>query len=104
MAKLPPPINGTEDYLAAVHDRLGEQNDLLARILDRLPERTPAEEPSDVVELREPVTPAAPPGEDGPGAPGRAPAQATEVTGPAPAPNRSRPARKRTTAKKMKES
>lgn len=49
MAPLPPPINGTEAYLAAVLDRLGE-------MLNRMPERRP-EAPaatSETVELREP--------------------------------------------------
>lgn len=42
---LPPPINGTEEYLAAIHRRLGD-------ILDRLPE--PANVETQTVELREP--------------------------------------------------
>lgn len=54
---LHPPINGTEQYLEAVYQRLGQQNDLLGQILDRLPALTAEEEPSDVVELREPALP-----------------------------------------------
>ncbi|MEU4410758.1 hypothetical protein AB0F88_40160 [Streptosporangium sp. NPDC023963] len=51
---LPPPINGTETYLAAVYERLGE-------VLERIPKRSSPEEvtPADgpkTVELREPTT------------------------------------------------
>jgi hypothetical protein len=51
---LPPPINGTETYLAAVYERLGE-------VLERLPKRSSPEEvtPADgpkTVELREPTS------------------------------------------------
>lgn len=65
MAILPPPINGTEQYLAAVHDRLGEQNELLARILDQLapPSEALADVPAadpETVELREPAEPELP--------------------------------------------
>ncbi len=105
---LPPPIHGTEEYLAAVHDRLGEQNDLLAQILDRLPVKPEEPEPSDVVELREPAAPADE--QEEPDDSPERPAQSVEVTEPAstgsdrPTSSRARPARKRTTAKKIKES
>lgn len=88
MAPLPPPINGTETYLAAVLDRLGE-------ILDRLPERqTEPEAPAEVpetVELREPDTaqPEAP-------APTEEPVKALKE----PAATPTRPTRKRTTSRK----
>lgn len=48
---LPAPIDGTQEYLKAVHDRLGE-------ILDRLPAKAPPSVAAgDVVELREPAAP-----------------------------------------------
>lgn len=79
---LPTPFNGTEAYLAAIHDRLGQ-------ILDRLP--APPQAPEDgPVELREPATPA----KDSPRAvPQAAPAEEM-LTEPTP-----RTPRKRTTRK-----
>jgi hypothetical protein len=48
---LPPPIDGTETYLAAIHDRLGE-------LLDRLPQPAAGQgTEGGQVELREPVRP-----------------------------------------------
>jgi len=46
---LPPPIDGTQEYLKAIHDRLGE-------LLDRLPAKAPEAE-AGTVELREPAAP-----------------------------------------------
>lgn len=51
--QLPPPIDGTQAYLAAIHDRLGE-------LLDRLPKPPERKAEGGQVELREPVQPAAP--------------------------------------------
>lgn len=85
---LPPPINGTEAYLAAVLDRLG---DILARLPEPQPEpEAPAADP-ETVELREPdiAQPEVP-------APVEEPVQA--LTEPAPAPTRT--TRKRTTSRK----
>lgn len=48
---LPRPVVPTDFYLAAIHDRLGE-------LLDRLPERSPAERADGTVELTEPKRPA----------------------------------------------
>jgi hypothetical protein len=65
MAALPPPINGTEQYLAAIHHRLGD-------ILDRIAQPSAAEQPAGQAatdrqdaeqrpkELREPATSPAP--------------------------------------------
>jgi hypothetical protein len=88
---LPPPINGTETYLAAVLDRLGE-------VLDRMPQRPPKPEaPADgpeTVELREPVTQP------------KSPSRAEAATGAPvealqePAPTATRTARKRNPTKK----
>jgi hypothetical protein len=80
---LPPPINGTEAYLAAVLDRLGE-------MLDRMPQRqsepeAPAAVP-ETVELREPGTQP------------EAPAPVEALKEPAPRPTRT--ARKRNPTKK----
>ncbi|MEU4224286.1 hypothetical protein AB0F17_08335 [Nonomuraea sp. NPDC026600] len=87
MAPLPPPINGTEAYLAAVYDRLGE-------MLDRMPQSpTEHEAPAAVpetVELREPDTQPEPP------TPVEEPLKALKE--PAPAPSRN--TRKRTTSRK----
>lgn len=87
MAPLPPPINGTEAYLAAVLDRLGE-------MLDRMPQLQPeSEAPAEVpetVELREPSTQPEVP------APAEEPVQALTE----PAPNSTRTTRKRTTSRK----
>lgn len=57
---LPRPVTESGEFLAAIHDRLGEQNELLGRILDRLPkpvsvEYTPTVQVSGPVELREPA-------------------------------------------------
>jgi len=83
---LPPPINGTEAYLAALLDRLGE-------VLDRMPERpsTPDPEPGkpQTVELREPASKPDQP-EAGP--------QGEPILEPAP-PAPSRTSRKRQTKK-----
>lgn len=55
---LPRPVTESGEFLAAIHDRLGEQNELLGRILDRLPKPVSVETPtvhvSGPVELREP--------------------------------------------------
>ncbi|MFG1963095.1 hypothetical protein [Nonomuraea sp. NPDC049028] len=80
---MPPPINGTEAYLAAVYDRLGE-------MLDRMPQlqagsEAPAEGP-ETVELREPDTQPEP----------LAPVEALQE----PAPSPTRTTRKRTTSRK----
>jgi hypothetical protein len=78
--KLRPPVNGTEVYLAAIHDRLGQ-------ILDRLP--APPQEPEDgPVELREPALPA----KDSPRAAPKAAQAEEKLTEPTP--------RKRTTTRK----
>lgn len=53
---LPTPITGAEEYLRAVHERLGETNELLRALLDRTP--GPVAQVGPVVELREPATPA----------------------------------------------
>ena len=37
MVDLPPAATGSEMFLKAVYDRLGEQNDLLRQLLDRTP-------------------------------------------------------------------
>lgn len=84
---LPPPINGTEAYLAAVLDRLGE-------MLDRMPQRqaepeAPASVP-ETVELREPATQPEPP------ALVEEPVKALKEPAPAPSQN----TRKRTTSRK----
>ncbi|MFN2636901.1 MAG: hypothetical protein ABR585_07745 [Gemmatimonadaceae bacterium] len=84
MSPLPPPLNGAEEYLAAIHTRLGE-------VLDRLPERPAAPQEQapvagpETVELREPATPAEEP-------------EGEALTEPAP-PARTSPARKRSTRK-----
>lgn len=52
-ANLPPPIDGTQEYLKAIHDRLGD-------LLDRLPAKAPEAE-AGTVELREPAAPLAEP-------------------------------------------
>ncbi|GHE47361.1 hypothetical protein GCM10017673_56510 [Streptosporangium violaceochromogenes] len=93
MTGLPPPINGTETYLSAVYDRLGE-------ILDRIPPRPadlqPGEEPAGAprtVELREPAAGPAvqePLGVDAP--------EGEHLKEPAP-PGRTGTARKRATKK-----
>jgi hypothetical protein len=57
-ADLPSPIDGAQEYLAAIHDRLGETNTLLARLLDR--DSGPAPPPGKV-EFREPEVAATPP-------------------------------------------
>jgi hypothetical protein len=57
-ADLPSPIDGAQEYLAAIHDRLGETNTLLARLLDR--DSGPAPPPGKV-ELREPEAANVPP-------------------------------------------
>jgi hypothetical protein len=80
---LPPPINGTEAYLAAVYDRLGE-------MLDRMPQRhaepeAPAAMP-ETVELREPGNQPEPP----------APVEVLKE----PAPSPTRTTRKRTATRK----
>lgn len=92
---LHPPVSITDEYLAAVYERLGETNELLGGILNRLSEPQPAEEPSPVVELREPA--AATPQPD---SPAEDAASAAELSEPAPAP---RPTRKRAPARKTKE-
>lgn len=52
MTQLPPPRTVVDEYLAAIHDRLGE-------LLDRLPARQEsAPAGSGPVEIREPATPA----------------------------------------------
>jgi hypothetical protein len=57
---LPPrPVSSDQKYLAAVVDRLDSQNELLTRILDRLPE-SPAVGDGRTVELREPSVHAPP--------------------------------------------
>lgn len=56
MADLPRPINGAEEYLRAVHERLGEMTELLRALLDRTPTPT-TQQVGPVVELREPATP-----------------------------------------------
>lgn len=48
--KLPPPITITDEYLAAIHDRLGD-------ILDRLPTQPTGERVGGTVELTEPKRP-----------------------------------------------
>lgn len=53
---LPQPITGAEEYLKAVHERLGETNELLRTLLDRTPEQPAAQQQGPVVELREPAT------------------------------------------------
>lgn len=67
---LPSPVNRDDEYLFGICGRLDVQNDLLARILDRLPataERAVAGSPA-VVAIREPAVPATPeqPGNDSP--------------------------------------
>ncbi|MEV6036028.1 hypothetical protein AB0L65_33075 [Nonomuraea sp. NPDC052116] len=56
---LPRPVTEGGEFLAAIHDRLGEQNELLGRILERLPEPAPQPEQAGTVELREPEQPKA---------------------------------------------
>lgn len=88
MTQLPPPINGTEAYLAAVHDRLGE---ILARLPEGQPKpQTPAAAP-ETVELREP-------GISQPETPAPREVPATALKEPAPVSTRN--TRKRTTTKK----
>lgn len=90
---LPGPINGTERYLAAVHDRLDKTNTLLAQILGRMPVQPKEQEPSDVVELREPATGQA----EEPATTDTADAPGEELREPSPPP---RATRKRTSTKK----
>lgn len=52
---VPQPITVTDEYLAAIHDLLGD-------IRDRLPERPTTERADGTVELREPKPPATSPG------------------------------------------
>ncbi|MFI7630265.1 hypothetical protein [Microbispora rosea] len=59
---LPQPITGAEEYLKAVHERLGETNELLRTLLDRTPAPAAQPEGSGAVELREPAKAADEPG------------------------------------------
>jgi len=57
MVDLPPAATGSEMFLKAVYDRLGEQNDLLRQLLDRTP---PVVKPADgggAVLVTEPAPP-----------------------------------------------
>lgn len=46
MADRPHPITLADELVAAVHDRLVEQNDLLRQLLDRMPTPAPVEKPA----------------------------------------------------------
>ncbi|GAA0403034.1 hypothetical protein GCM10009530_63770 [Microbispora corallina] len=98
MGELHPPISVTDEYLKAVHDRLGETNQLLRSLLDRTPEPTAKTEADGPVELREPATAA----QARPGASDEAPAEPADLAEPAqPAKQGRRPAsRTRSTATK----
>lgn len=61
---LPPPIDGTQQYLAAIHDRLGE-------LLDRIPEPPDEQQADGTVELREPQAATSTDESGGPGLPQR---------------------------------
>jgi len=53
----PQPVTLADEFMAAVHDRLAEQNDLLRQLLDRTP---PVEKPDDgggAVLVTEPAPP-----------------------------------------------
>jgi len=90
---LPAPIDGVEQYLAAIHDRLGQ-------ILDRLPAPPEPADEGAPVELREPAVPAEQ------AAPQPAPAELTEpaagtrqpgsAAGRRPSPSARKPAKGRT--------
>ena len=58
---LPRPIDTAEEYLAAIHGRLSETNELLRDYLEELKaqraEQTPEQPSEGHVELREPVQP-----------------------------------------------
>lgn len=73
MSQLPPPLNGGEQYLAAVYERLGE---ILARMPERPaePEKASATGP-ETVELREPA-----PAPEGEGEALKEPAPPTRTT------------------------
>lgn len=82
MEEVPASVTREDRFARAMCDRLDYQNELLGKILDRLPD--PAERPSTggTVELREPATPA-------------------DTSGPVPdAAARPAPARRRTTPAK----
>ncbi|MBP2704405.1 hypothetical protein JOL79_11330 [Microbispora sp. RL4-1S] len=85
---LPRPITGAEEYLAAVHERLGETNELLRALIDRAPAQPDQQADNGVVELREPAESAAP----GPGFPAAAPASGNDQAAPTSAAKR--PARR----------
>jgi len=93
---LPTPITGAEEYLRAVHERLGETNELLRALLDRTP--SPVAQVGPVVELREPATPATVAVE--PATSGGHPAATAALAEPAPAAKPARRQRTRTTATK----
>jgi len=86
---LPTPIDGTQEYLKAIHDRLGD-------LLDRLPAKAPEAE-AGTVELREPAAPLTGAADPEPVTSGSGtaprPTRTTRKPGPKPA------ARKRTTMK-----
>ena len=81
---LPQPITGAEEYLKAVHERLGQTNELLRTLLDRTPAPAAQSDEGGVVELREPAKAA-----DEPGAPDERPASLRE-------PSQKKPARRQT--------
>jgi len=79
------PVSPDQKYLAAVVARLDDQNALLSRILDRLPEPVRVDVETGTVELREPAPPAAverQPETEPEQAPKPAPARRTRKTSP----------------------
>jgi hypothetical protein len=81
---LPRPVTTDQKLLTALAARMDAQNELLARILDRLPEPPPAGD-GQTVELREPSTAPAPdakPSKTPSPEPPQAPARSTRKTTP----------------------